>query len=529
MSRSVKMRWTMLLMFVALSATFQLAVSRSWLSRFAEAPVAQAQSLDCGVGAVASGSQRFLDCNPDFALSASDWPGSRFSLLQHYPADPGSEPRPWKSFDPYGRRSPGVLVNRDLRWEQADGYARAALDYALEGSITSGPDADVNFGRNTTGREWYHAPWLHYGCTGREPIHGLTRELASPLKNLYPTSDVWTVENWAVSVFNRPGGFTIGRVWSGGRPDLAEASFPDGTVAVKLLFTTATEEQMPFLKRSPVWMGHIFQSDGEVPRNPCTGDGGYAIRERVVRPLRLLQVDVAVRDDDVPNGTGWVFGTFLYDQSRSTTSGWDQIQTRLVPVGVMWGTDPGVHEHMLDEGAPDNAALRESVINPDLPRFTAGSSFAEDAALLMNLGMGGRLNGPVDNTLSACMSCHGRSGAPREPMVPPRVRVRANYPTDCTLSLFCFDRFFANIPAGAESVVVQTGSIGNPQDVPVQRTDYALQLTKSARLFFQEERCRLHAEGCFQVGSPPPPPSERTRNLTREGDSGVDEDSEDEP
>jgi hypothetical protein len=63
--------------------------------------------------------------------------------------------------------------------------------------------------------------------------------------------------------------------------------------------------------------------------------------------------------------------------------------------------------------------------------------------------------------------------------------------------------------------------------VTVQRVDYALQLNKAARLFFQEERCRLHGEGCFQVGSPPAPPSDRTRNLTREGDSGVNENEED--
>jgi hypothetical protein len=319
---------------------------------------------------------------------------------------------------------------------------------------------------------------------------------------------------------------TIGRVWAGGRPDLTQASFPEGTVAVKVLFTTATEEQVPYLRRSPVWMAHVFETDGEQPRNPCTFTGGYAIRERVVRPLRLLQLDVAIRDDDVPNGTGWVFGTFLYDQSRSPSSGWDQIATRLVPVGIMWGTDPGVHEHMLDEGAPENPALRESVINPDLPRFRADAQLNADAALLMNLGMGGRLNGPVDNTLSACMSCHGRSGAPGEPMLPPRVRVRANYPTDCAQSLFCFDRFFANIPVGAQQVTVQTGSVSNPEDLQVQRVDYALQLTKGARLFFQEERCRLQGVGCFQVDSPPAPPAERTRNLDRAGDSGINENSD---
>jgi hypothetical protein len=60
----------------------------------------------------------------------------------------------------------------------------------------------------------------------------------------------------------------------------------------------------------------------------------------------------------------------------------------LTPVGLQWGNDPDV----TSPGDPD---LDESWINPAVPAPFAGHA-----------GLHGRLNGPVDNPLSACMSCH---------------------------------------------------------------------------------------------------------------------------
>jgi hypothetical protein len=73
----------------------------------------------------------------------------------------------------------------------------------------------------------------------------------------------------------------------------------------------------------------------------------------------------------------------------------------MVPVGVMWGNDPGVTPDMVAAGYP----LRESVINHGrIPP--------------QHLGCAGRLNGPVDNPVSACMSCHGLAQYPVPDMVP---------------------------------------------------------------------------------------------------------------
>ncbi len=100
--------------------------------------------------------------------------------------------------------------------------------------------------------------------------------------------------------------------------------------------------------------------------------------------MRLLQVDIAVRDERA-GVTGWYFATYVYDRAVTLTSPW----RKMVPLGLMWGNDPA--------GAP----LVQSWINPAAPAYA-----------LAHLGVGGRLNGPVDNRASACMACHNTAQSP---------------------------------------------------------------------------------------------------------------------
>jgi hypothetical protein len=275
------------------------------------------------------------------------WTGPVFKLRQDFPASqPAAEPLPWKPID--------------FRKQPAE-YARAVLAYAFDGNVAVGWQVE----KNTT-RGWYHTPWLHAGNNGREFVHGLTRERSSRPGELHPNQTA-TFQNWAVSVYNAPGGWVIGKVWkTGGAPNPAAAVFPDGTVAVKLLFTAATVAQVPYLKGAFEWDANIHQAN-----NPTT---------RAIRKVRLLQIDIAVRDARADSTTGWVFGTFVHDASRTGASPWD----KMVPVGVMWGNDPTVLP-----GHP----LSETWINPD-------------NKTPQHLGWGKRLNGPVDNVTSSCLSCH---------------------------------------------------------------------------------------------------------------------------
>lgn len=102
--------------------------------------------------------------------------------------------------------------------------------------------------------------------------------------------------------------------------------------------------------------------------------------------VRLLQVDVAVKDDHLSSTTGWAFATYVYDESLfpSEPNAWH----RLTPIGIQWGNDPGVTGTAL-------AALNETWINNSMP-----------AAFKDHLGRAGRLIGPVDNPVSSCLSCH---------------------------------------------------------------------------------------------------------------------------
>jgi hypothetical protein len=104
-------------------------------------------------------------------------------------------------------------------------------------------------------------------------------------------------------------------------------------------------------------------------------------------------MDFAVRDKRVP-GTGRIFGTFQYNGAATGKPGWDN----LVPVGVMWGNDPQYTGDACTNKQPTetriNPHLKETAINtrPELPPT--------------HLGWNSRPDGPVDNPVNACVSCH---------------------------------------------------------------------------------------------------------------------------
>jgi hypothetical protein len=99
----------------------------------------------------------------------------------------------------------------------------------------------------------------------------------------------------------------------------------------------------------------------------------------------------------------------------------------VAPVGVMWGNDPGYS---------GSGPLTQNWLNP--------------AVHMPHVGYQGRLNGPVDNPISSCMSCHGTGEIPSGVMVPPSGQNPA--------------RWFQNIKSG------------QPFDPGRQSTDYSLQI-----------------------------------------------------
>ncbi|WP_157778625.1 hypothetical protein [Massilia violaceinigra] len=293
------------------------------------------------------------------------WKGPVFKLSQDYPVALPQEALPWQAIDPTN---------------EPEQYAKTVYSYVLEGNI----QADWDVGNNKV-RKWYHAPWMHYGDTGREFIRGLTRERTTPAPatagrgELAPTQ-TRCFQNWAVGFYNPPGGYQVGRVWAKpGSPDAALSQFPNGTVIAKLLFTTAPDAEVSYLKDTMEWRANIHVFSGAT----CPS-GALARRPQTVR---LMQVDIAVKDARALE-TGWVFATLSYNGNAAGATPWERMEL----VGVMWGNDLAKNQQWINKmiGTPQH------------------------------LGADGRLNGPVDNPRSSCISCHATAQTPsRSPMIAP--------------------------------------------------------------------------------------------------------------
>lgn len=328
----------------------------------------------------------------------ASWAGPVFQLSHAYPTalPTAVDSYPWLAVD-YEQNPSGYM-------DALLGYARQQLE-PVDWQPAALPKPN-----------WFHAPWMATGAEsgkGREFIHGLTNERTSQPGELAPTQTS-RFSNYAVGLYNDVGGYTFGEVWSDPTsPRSSSSVFHDGTMSIKLLFTTATIDQVPYLRGSKEWQANLYDA---------------AKKHRVPQVVRLLQVDVAARDSR-NKLTGWLFGTFFYDASHP---GKDPLD-RLVPVGLMWGNDPGVAP-----GGP----ITQQWINP----VAAGT--------IPHLGWGGRLNGPVDNPMSSCLSCHATAQTPViSPMVAPQ-----NSTTVQQL------RWFRNIMAG------------QPFDSGADSLDYSLQM-----------------------------------------------------
>ena len=303
---------------------------------------------------------------PDFVdIVPDDYVGPRFGLSQDYPKAPLPQGlRPWIKFNP---RDP----------TQVDDYMFAIRDYIYEGMLQADWQGDKN-----KVRKWYHVPWMTAGNHPREFIHGMTQERFLTGPELGIKKGI-TVQNWAVGYYNDIGGLTIGNVWRNlGGLTSAASQFEEGTVVAKVLFTGAGpndfETTVPYLlDGAPEWQ---VNAQGNAPQS------------KQIQPFRLLQMDIAVKDSRA-GSAGWVFGTFAYNREVKADDGWH----RMVPVGLMWGNDPTLNQAAYDQGRRPG----EGIVSASCPVYARN-----------HLGWLGRINGPVDNPASACMSCHSIAESP---------------------------------------------------------------------------------------------------------------------
>ena len=237
-------------------------------------------------------------------------------------------------------------------------------------------------------RYWCHMPWMHVGAAGREAIHGMTKE-----RDLVPSTRIPIYNNatpgsnWGVAYFNGPGCETIGDVFGSAsnpkhEPDFTQADFGDGTVIIKMLFTTA---DFPEIQGAYKWRASV---------------SGAGSTDRSIQDVRHIQMDIAVKDSSlkgaIPALNNWVMAGFYYDPNydfdkelkqvlgaENPLKGLPNIPKELFkmrPIGVQTGFE-----------SPEKG---ETIIFP--------GSFAN--------GSGGRLNGPADNPKTSCLGCHGAAG-----------------------------------------------------------------------------------------------------------------------
>jgi hypothetical protein len=328
-----------------------------------------------------------------------NWRGPTFKLSHDYPKSKPTCEAPWL-------KRPVSFNSPNPKWEDWAGYVQDIIDYVKTGQDPNLANGwNVNVGGRT---RWFHVPWMAYdGERGREFVHGLTNELSTALakfvgvgrgtgKHTLPGAKSGggpdpLFETWSIGMYNPCGAWSVGKVFppsgepatysEGGKNFARGMPFPEGTLVIKILNTTADQSAVPYLKGSTTWQANAHKQTSPTEYSTC---------ERKVRDVHLVQVDLAVVDSRSP--TRWVYSTLAYDGTMPGRTVWD----RLRPLGVQWGNDP---QSFPAVPKSQSQPLHETVLAP--------------INVFEHYGCEKRLAGTVDQSNSSCVSCHmGAYAAP---------------------------------------------------------------------------------------------------------------------
>ena len=338
------------------------------------------------VPAASAAPDPYLDHNGHLP-ARSDYAGPLFQLSHDYPSALPAPAMPWRA----------AIGNAALTVANAPAYTRALKDHVSRDMVALlAGDGGWDPGR----RGWFNDPWLG---PQREAIHGMLVGHERVDEGLFAKSGLSKpFTTYVVTYYNRTAAQTIGAIWRDPhQPQLGRGAtqYAEGSITVKLAFTTAGSQEWPAMRGALSWPMMMTA-------NATTGQFDRPTLARAY----LMQVDIVVKDTQSAPQTGWVFTTLVYDRStRPGSSGvWDQ----MVPLGAQWGNDPRV-----DSAANPGAPLFETWVNPKAPLYGTET-----------LGWGGRLSGPNDHGVndlsvvvngrrslvrraanSSCLSCHGTS------------------------------------------------------------------------------------------------------------------------
>lgn len=386
---------------------------------------------------------------PDFGfmLSPEDYHGRVFRLSDTYPT---KEPKIDEGVEKI------LAIDFKTDWKK---YMYEVRKYVYEGNASTDYQNSFFLEDNKV-RSWYHVPWQHWGPQGREGFHGLTQEGPVPQQSLATEQTFGNSHAYAVGFYNAQGGYGIGRVWNEEEPNYSSfltEGFPEGTVVAKVLFVPLESDEVPYLEDPIAWDAYIYQSD--VPNAPTPKNSS----DRVQHKVNLIQMDIMVKDKRAESTGGWVFGTFVYNGKLGNDNKWEN----MMPVGIMWGNDPNDNETNYNPKPTKtiiNTKLKETIINDD-PAMPA-----------MHLGFNSRLNGPVDNQYSSCMSCHSTAQYPVVTGILPQFNKPdpVKIPALGTKAPADWMNWFRNIECGTPFNPGQAVSM-----------DYSLQLSKSIENYIE--------------------------------------------
>jgi hypothetical protein len=401
-----------------------------------------------------SASEPFADF--EFLPPPAQYAGPVFRLSQQYPSE----------LPPKERIPEFYKIDFKTNWRE---YLLAARKYCFEGNVTPGGDVEKDWrAADQNPPRWFNMPWQTYGPRGREGVHGLTQEAPVEVKQLASTQTYTGGQTFAIGFFNEFAGHTIGQVWKDhNNPDLGKALFPEGAVLCKILFVDVPTDQVPCLINPIQWNAYVpplYTSPSGTPR--------------VFKKLALIQMDLMAKDSRAPHG--WVFGNFQYNGATKHQNPWEN----LVPLGVMWGNDPDIAVNQSNPQPVDtirNLNLKETIINGDANELPP-----------THLGWNGRLNGPVDNPMSSCMSCHSTAEYPALTALNPLFMPTP--PPHFVPGTPEWMRWFRNLKCGV--------AFDADQPDPPQSTDFSLQLADSVQNFqaWQSEGRALSASAYGHAG-----------------------------
>jgi hypothetical protein len=160
------------------------------------------------------------------------------------------------------------------------------------------------------------------------------------------------------------------------------------------------------VKGAVEWDAHVFVNDSPPYRNA----GPLSRFERKIDKIRLIQIDVSVRDER--STTGWLLGTFGYDGNAEGATPWE----RMVPLGLQWGNNPTVTFNETCQGP--NGPCTYDKLTEQWINLQAVTDLATPPLHFNHLGFAGRLAGPVDNPKASCMGCHQTAGFPSVAILP---------------------------------------------------------------------------------------------------------------